>query len=73
MKNKFLIATSIAATAAALPLHALAHAGSDAGGHHNFLDSAAHAFTHPFGGADHLAAVIHNSPSSRLTAAPPAR
>lgn len=58
MKNKFLIATSIAAAAAALPLHALAHAGSDAGGHHNFLDSAAHAFSHPFGGADHLAAML---------------
>ena len=57
MKTKHLIATS-AAAAAALPLSALAHVGSDAGGHHNFLDSVTHAFSHPFGGADHLAAML---------------
>lgn len=57
MKTKHLI-TSCVATAAALPLSALAHVGSDGGGHHNFLDSLTHAFAHPFGGADHLAAML---------------
>ena len=57
MKTKHLIATTVA-TAAALPLSALAHMGTDGGGHHNFLDSLTHAFTHPFGGADHLAAML---------------
>lgn len=55
--TKHLIAASVAA-AAALPLSALAHVGSDGGGHHNFLDSLSHAFAHPFGGADHLAAML---------------
>ncbi len=57
MKTTHLIATSVAA-AAALPLTALAHAGTDGGGHHNFLDSLMHAITHPLGGADHLAAML---------------
>ena len=57
MKTKHLIATTVA-TAAALPLSALAHMGTDGGGHHNFLDSLTHAFAHPFGGADHLAAML---------------
>ena len=57
MKTKHLIAASVA-TAAALPLTALAHVGSDGGGHHTFLDSFTHAIAHPFGGADHLAAML---------------
>ena len=57
MKTKNLI-TTLLATASALPLSALAHVGADGGGHHNFLDSLGHAFAHPFGGADHLAAGI---------------
>lgn len=57
MKTKNLI-TTLLATASALPLSALAHVGADGGGHHNFLDSLAHAFAHPFGGADHLAAML---------------
>lgn len=57
MKTKKLITTSVA-TAAALPGFAFAHMGSDGGGHHNFLDSLSHAFIHPFGGADHLAAML---------------
>ena len=36
----------------------MAHVGSDGGGHHNFLDSFTHAIAHPFGGADHLAAML---------------
>jgi urease accessory protein len=58
MKNKNLIATAFASIAATLPLSALAHVGSDGGGHHNFLDSLSHAIAHPFGGADHLAAML---------------
>lgn len=57
MKTKHLITASVA-TAAALPLTALAHVGSDGGGHHTFLDSFTHAIAHPFGGADHLAAML---------------
>lgn len=57
MKTKNLI-TALLTTASALPLSALAHVGADGGGHHNFLDSLAHAFAHPFGGADHLAAML---------------
>ena len=57
MKTKTLITASVA-TAAALPWSAFAHVGSDGGGHHNFLDSLTHAFAHPFGGADHLAAML---------------
>ena len=56
MKTRYLLAST--AAAAALPLTALAHVGSDGGGHHNFLDSLTHAFAHPFGGADHLAAML---------------
>jgi len=40
--------------AAALPLAALAHPGSDAGGHHGFLAG----LMHPLTGADHLAAMV---------------
>ena len=57
MKFTKLLATT-AAAATALPLSALAHMGSDAGGHHHFLDSLGHAFAHPFTGADHLAAML---------------
>ena len=55
--TKHLITASVA-TAAALPFSALAHVGTDGGGHHNFLDSFSHAIAHPFGGADHLAAML---------------
>ncbi|WP_455555671.1 HupE/UreJ family protein [Comamonas sp.] len=58
MKHKHLISASVASIAAALPLSALAHVGTDGGGHHNFLDSLTHAIAHPFGGADHLAAML---------------
>lgn len=57
MKHKYLITASLT-TAAALPFSALAHVGADGGSHHNFLDSLTHAFAHPFGGADHLAAML---------------
>lgn len=57
MKIKYLLTSSITA-ASVLPLSALAHVGSDGGGHHNFLDSLSHAIVHPFGGADHLAAML---------------
>ena len=66
MKFKTLLTTASAA-AAALPLSALAHVGSDGGGHHNFLDSLAHAFAHPFTGADHLAAMLAVGAWSALT------
>ncbi|RGE42954.1 urease accessory protein UreJ [Comamonas testosteroni] len=59
-----------AATAAALPLSALAHVGADGGGHHNFLDSLTHAFAHPFTGADHLAAMLAVGAWSALTVTP---
>lgn len=55
MKTSTWIA-GLAASAASLP--ALAHVGSDGGGHHNFLDTLTHALAHPFTGADHLAAMI---------------
>lgn len=57
MKTKHFLTVSFA-TAAALPFTAMAHVGSDGGGHHNFLDSLTHAIAHPFGGADHLAAML---------------
>ncbi len=72
MKTTHLIATSFAA-AAALPLTALAHAGTDGGGHHNFLDSLMHAITHPFGGADHLAAMLAVGAWSALAFGPSAQ
>ncbi|QXZ09093.1 HupE/UreJ family protein [Comamonas sp. Y33R10-2] len=67
MKFKNLL-LSTAATAAALPLSALAHVGADGGGHHHFLDSLTHAFAHPFTGADHLAAMLAVGAWSALTA-----
>jgi urease accessory protein len=63
--NKLLATTAAAATA--LPLSALAHMGTDAGGHHHFLDSLGHAFAHPFTGADHLAAMLAVGAWSALT------
>lgn len=57
MKIKNLIASTIAG-ASILPLTAMAHVGSDGGGHHNFLDSLSHAIVHPFTGLDHMAAMI---------------
>ena len=66
--NKLLATTAAAATA--LPLSALAHMGSDAGGHHHFLDSLGHAFAHPFTGADHLAAMLAVGAWSALTDTP---
>ena len=72
MKIKTLIAASVAA-AAALPLSALAHVGTDGGGHHNFLDSVTHAFAHPFGGADHLTAMLAVGAWSALAFKSPAR
>lgn len=57
MKTKQLF-TALLATSGALPLSALAHVGTDGGGHHNFLDSFTHAIAHPFGGTDHLAAML---------------
>lgn len=66
MKFKQLLITT-AAAAAALPLSALAHVGADGGGHHHFLDSLTHAFTHPFTGADHLAAMLAVGAWSALT------
>lgn len=57
MKPLHLIATA-ATAAAALPLSAWAHVGADGAHHHGFADTLAHAFTHPFGGADHLAAML---------------
>lgn len=55
--NKLTV-VSMATTAAALPMSALAHVGEHGAGHHHFADSLAHAFAHPFGGADHLAAML---------------
>ncbi|MGN1055174.1 MAG: HupE/UreJ family protein [Comamonas sp.] len=57
MKTKQLF-SALLATSGALPLSALAHVGTDGGGHHNFLDSFTHAIAHPFGGTDHLAAML---------------
>ncbi len=57
MKLKNLLSTLTAAVAV-LPWAASAHPGSDGGGHHAFLDTLAHAFAHPFTGADHLAAML---------------
>lgn len=57
MKIKNLIASTIAG-ASILPLTAMAHVGSDGGGHHNFLDSLSRAIVHPFTGLDHMAAMI---------------
>lgn len=68
MKTKHLITTAITA-ACALPLSAMAHISTDGGGHHNFLDSLTHAFAHPFGGADHLAAMLAVGAWSALTMA----
>jgi len=69
MQIKPLIATAAAALAA-LPLSALAHPGTDAGGHHHFLDAALHAMAHPFTGADHLAAMVAVGAWSALTVRP---
>ena len=67
--NKFLAATTAAATA--LPLSALTHVGADGGtGHHHFLDSLTHAFAHPFTGLDHLAAMLAVGAWSALTVTP---
>ena len=66
MKFKQIIITT-AAAAAALPLSALAHVGADGGGHHHFLDSLSHAFSHHFTGADHLAAMLAVGAWSALT------
>jgi hypothetical protein len=41
--------------------------GTDAGGHHHFLDRPGHAFAHPFTGADHLAAMLAVGAWSALT------
>ena len=70
MKMPKILATLAASAAAALPLSALAHVGGDAGGHHNFLDTAAHALAHPFTGADHLAAMLAVGAWSALTVTP---
>lgn len=67
--HKTISSFSIAATAV-LPLTALAHTGSDGGGHHHFLDSFAHAFSHPFTGADHMAAMLAVGAWSALTVTP---
>lgn len=69
MQIKPLIAAAGAALAA-LPIAALAHPGTDAGGHHHFLDAALHAFAHPFTGADHLAAMVAVGAWSALTVSP---
>ncbi|WP_028601536.1 HupE/UreJ family protein [Ottowia thiooxydans] len=69
MKIKQLIISATAA-AWALPLPVLAHTGTDGGGHHGLLDSFAHAFTHPFTGADHLAAMLAVGVWSALTVTP---
>ena len=67
--NKFLAATTAAATV--LPLSAFAHVGADGGaGHHHFLDSLTHAFAHPFTGLDHLAAMLAVGAWSALTVTP---
>lgn len=67
MKIKTLI---IAATATVCSLPVLAHTGTDAGSHHGLLDSFAHAFMHPFTGADHLAAMLAVGVWSALTVKP---
>ncbi|HWS75219.1 MAG TPA: HupE/UreJ family protein [Quisquiliibacterium sp.] len=46
--------TALILLAAALAAPVSAHTGSDAGSHHGFVDG----FTHPFGGADHLLAIL---------------
>ncbi|MBH1966544.1 MAG: HupE/UreJ family protein [Comamonadaceae bacterium] len=60
----------IAATVTLGSLPVLAHTGTDAGGHHGLLDSFAHAFMHPFTGADHLAAMLAVGVWSALTVTP---
>lgn len=67
MKIKNLI---IAATATACALPVLAHTGADAGNHHGLAGSFAHAFMHPFTGADHLAAMLAVGVWSALTVTP---
>lgn len=69
MKIKDLL-VSLTITVATLPLAALAHVGSDGGSHHGFMDSLAHAFAHPFTGADHLAAMLAVGAWSALTVTP---
>lgn len=63
-------AKHLIAALAALPVAALAHPGTDAGGHHHFLDTALHALAHPFTGADHLAAMVAVGAWSALTVRP---
>ena len=53
--------------ACAAPLCALAHMGSDGGGHHGWLGALSRAFIHPFTGADHLAAMLALGAWSALT------
>ena len=57
MKLKAIL-TTLGAAVATTPWSAWAHVGADSGDHHHFLDSMAHAFAHPFGGTDHLAAML---------------
>ncbi len=64
------LSATVALAAAALPLSALAHVGSDGGGHHGFLSSFGHAFAHPFTGADHMAAMLAVGAWSALTVTP---
>lgn len=66
MKIKYFLAT-IATTATALPLTALAHVSADGGGHHHFLDSLPQALAHPFTGIDHLAAMLAVGAWSAMT------
>ena len=67
MHSKPLIAFVCVALAA---LPAFAHPGTNSGSYHHFLDSAAHAFSHPFTGADHLTAMVAVGAWSALTVRP---
>lgn len=69
MKINRLIAIS-ATAASLLPLSVMAHTGSDGSHHHDLLGSFAHAFVHPFTGADHLAAMLAVGVWSALTITP---
>jgi urease accessory protein len=68
MKSKDLL-IAVAITLATLPLAALAHVG-DLPHSHGLADSFAHAFAHPFTGADHLAAMLAVGVWSALTVTP---
>lgn len=69
MQAKPLIATAAAALAA-LPFAALAHPAAGGAHSHGLLDTALHAFAHPFTGADHLAAMVAVGAWSALTVRP---